>query len=97
MNYRLRGFDTFEGADYNIDGTYPTEEKAIEAAKAYLKQLERTQPSATSGGQGFGGIQDRVYVVRPDGSSFRVMGVESRSCPCRRTGNLGTPQEPPQE
>ena len=32
-----------------------------------LADLERTQPAASSGGQAPGGIQDRVYIVHPDG------------------------------
>lgn len=40
------------------------------AARARLAELARSQPAASSGGQD--GMQDRVDVVRPDGTSFRV-------------------------
>ena len=56
----------------NLDDLYETEDEAVAAARARLVELEREQPSVSSGGQGFGGIQDQVYVVRPDGSTFRV-------------------------
>jgi len=38
--------------------------------------LERVQPSRRSGGQQLGGIQDQVYIVRPDGSTYRVLPEE---------------------
>ena len=63
-------YDTFAGEAYPLEGEFSTEQDAIAAARARLEELERTQPSESSGGQD--GIQDRVYVVRPDGSSFCV-------------------------
>lgn len=69
--WKLQGYDTFAGEDYPLKGEFATEAEAIEAAKARLAELERDQPSASSGGQD--GIQDRVYIIRPDGTSFRVM------------------------
>jgi hypothetical protein len=68
--WKLQGYDTFAHEGYPLDGEFETENEAIAAAKAYLDDLERTQPSASSGGQD--GIQDQVYVIRPDGTSFRV-------------------------
>jgi hypothetical protein len=68
--WTLQGYDTFAHESYPLDGEFDTEQAAIAAAKDHLDELERTQPSASSGGQD--GIQDRVYVVRPDGTSFRV-------------------------
>ncbi len=68
--WKLEGYDTFEGESYPLDGTYGTETAAVQAAKDRLAYLERTQPSASSGGQG--GLQDRVFVVRPDGSTARA-------------------------
>jgi hypothetical protein len=68
--WRLQGYDTFSMEDYGLDGEYRDQEAAELAGQERLAELERTQPSASSGGQG--GIQDRVYVVRPDGSTYRL-------------------------
>ena len=68
--WKLQGYDTFAHEGYPIDGQFDTEDDAMAAARVRLDDLERTQPSASSGGQD--GIQDRVYVIRPDGSSFRI-------------------------
>lgn len=88
MTWKLEGYDTFDGAYYpmgtipkqgggTIDGMkprYDTEAEArADAAKA-LADLERTQPTSSSGGQDFGGIQDRVYLVHPDGRRERIHG-----------------------
>lgn len=70
--WTLRGYDTFEGEYYPLEGTYPSAEAADAAAQARLKHLEETQPTVSSGGQN-GGIQDQVYVVSPDGRQTRVM------------------------
>jgi hypothetical protein len=67
--WRLRGHDTFAGENYPLPGGFRTEKAAQNAARRRLAELERSQPSATSGGQD--GIQDQVYVVRPDGTSYR--------------------------
>lgn len=73
MTFKLLGYDTFEGGDawYPI-GAFDTEAAARAAAAERLKELERTQPSATSGGQDSEGIQDRVYIEHPDGRKERV-------------------------
>jgi hypothetical protein len=68
--WKLQGYDTFSREDYALAGEYETEDTAIAAAHERLKHLEATQPSRTSGGQD--GIQDWVYVMRPDGTRFRV-------------------------
>jgi hypothetical protein len=68
--WKLQGYDTFAREDYPLDGEFDTEADAIAAAQSRLADLERAQPSASSGGQD--GIQDRVYVIRPDGTLFRV-------------------------
>lgn len=70
--WKLGGYDTFEGEFYPLEGTYPSEEAAELAAQERLKHLEETQPSSSSGGQN-GGIQDRVYIVTPDGDYTRIM------------------------
>lgn len=67
--YKVEGKDGFDlEADY-----YPLSEcadysVAREAARARLAELNRSQPGA--GGQS--GIQDRVYIVHPDGRRERV-------------------------
>ena len=68
--WKLQGRDTFAHEDYDLDGEFDSEDEAIAAAKVCLDDLERTQPTASSGGQD--GIQDHVYIIRPDGTRFRV-------------------------
>ena len=68
--WRLRGHDTFAGEGYPLPGRFWSEAGAQRAARRHLAKLERTQPSATSGGQKPGGIQDRVFIVRPDGTAY---------------------------
>jgi hypothetical protein len=72
--WRLEGYDTFEGgsnAYYPIEGEYGSEGGAEQAARDRLIELEATQPSESSGGQRSTGIQDRVYIVSPDGKRRR--------------------------
>jgi predicted LPLAT superfamily acyltransferase len=64
--WNLRGWDTFAGESYLV-GRYFTEAGARRAAKRYLRRLEKDQPAAIAGP-----IQDKVYVVRPDGSEFQL-------------------------
>ena len=68
--WKLEGFDTFDNEPYSLEGNYDDEAAAKEAARKRLEELEKTQPSATSGGQGRFGIQDQVFIVRPDGSNY---------------------------
>jgi hypothetical protein len=70
--WRLAGWDVFSNEDYDLDGEHETEALALEAARKRLEELEVLQPTASSGGQAPGGIQDRVYVARPDGTRYRV-------------------------
>ena len=71
MTWKLAGYDTFSDEWYGIGGAeYPSETAAQAAAQEKLKELEALQPSAQSGGQS--GIQDRVYIQRPDGTHIRV-------------------------
>ena len=74
-SWKLAGYDTFSNEEYALDGTYPTEAAAKEAAKARLAHLERTQPKAHSGGQSEDGLQDRVFIVAPSGSSYQYVPV----------------------
>ena len=68
--WRLEGWDTFAGHGYAIAGRYRSRESAIRGARRQLRKIEKSQPSAISGGQE--GIQDQVFVIGPDGESFRV-------------------------
>jgi hypothetical protein len=68
--WRLEGWDTFAGHGYPLPGRYRTREAAEAAARRRLRQLEREQPSETSGGQD--GIQDQVYIVSPTGEHTRI-------------------------
>jgi hypothetical protein len=74
-NFKLVGFDTFEGEYYALEGNYESGEDARKAANKMFKELEKTQPSNSSGGQAFNGIQDRIFVEGPDGSRCRVLPV----------------------
>lgn len=80
MKWKLIGHDTFAREDYPLS-EHESEEAAIEAARARLRSLEVTQPSATSGGQGDEGIQDRVFIERPDGTRYRVTDSVDRKLP----------------
>ena len=71
--WKLEGWDVFDAGNYAIDGEYNTEEQAIEAAKAHLIELEKSQPNKESGGQSDRGVQDRVFIVKPDGSKYRYL------------------------
>jgi len=70
-NWRLRGFDSFSGEDYQLPGAYRSEAQVLRAAQKRLAQIERQQPSETSGGQD--GIQDQVFIMRPDGTQYRYL------------------------
>ncbi|MEK7100763.1 MAG: hypothetical protein AAB921_01555 [Patescibacteria group bacterium] len=75
--WKLEGCDVFDMPEdhghYPIGGEYDTEDQAIEAAKSRLIELEKSQPTKESGGQSDRGVQDRLYIVRPDGSEYRYL------------------------
>ncbi len=71
--WKLEGWDVFDAGNYAIEGEYDTEEQVIEAAKLRLLENEKDQPTETSGGQSDRGVQDRVFIVRPDGSKYRYL------------------------
>ena len=78
--WKIEGYDTFDckwdvesDPFYPIEGEWNTEKEAIEAAKKFLYKIEWHQPSSRSGGQSTFGIQDHVYIVRPDGSKYRYI------------------------
>ena len=64
--WKVRGWDTFAGEAYPL-GSYFTEVGARRAAQKYLRKLAKEQPAEISGT-----IQDKVYIVRPDGSEFHL-------------------------
>jgi hypothetical protein len=78
--WKLLGYDTFsnEWYTYRDDKFKPLEFKSFnaakEAARKKLTELEKSQPSTSSGGQGFFGIQDRVFIETPEGEQIRVTG-----------------------
>jgi len=65
------GYDTFAGEWYPLESGLANEQAAQAAAKKHLAEIERLQPSASSGGQE--GIQDRVYIAGPDGVPLRFL------------------------
>ncbi len=69
--WRLKGWDTFAGHSYNLSGRYRCRAAVLAAARSALKRIEQLQPASSSGGQE--GIQDRVYIIAPDGTSERVL------------------------
>jgi hypothetical protein len=73
-NWAVDGYDTFEGgpdAYYRVKDGLESEDEALMVAAGYMQDLERRQPTEPSGGQGPMGIQDQVFVVRPDGTRYR--------------------------
>ena len=72
--WMLQGWDAFEEECYSIPGDYGSLTDAELAAKARLEELEKTQPSETSGGQNENGIQDHVFIIHPDGRKTRFLG-----------------------
>ncbi len=68
QQWRLMGWDTFEGSAYPLT-EHEDEEAAIGASRERLHALEISQPPEISGGQT--GIQDQVFIIRPDGSRYR--------------------------
>ena len=77
-HWRLEGYDTFSDEEYPLGAygvddykpSYGSYEDALADARRRLAELNRTQPNA--GGQAPSGIQDRVYIVHPDGRKERV-------------------------
>ena len=71
--WELRGYDTFADEWYPLPGRFSSEQAARRAARKELEQVEQLQPSRDSGGQKPGGIQDRIYIVRPDKTMYRYL------------------------
>ncbi len=72
--WKLEGLDGFDAeAGFYPLGEYDDRAAAEAAADARLVELEQSQPTKRSGGQS--GIQDRVFVVSPDGVRTRYLGA----------------------
>jgi hypothetical protein len=74
MSWKISGYDTFANEAYPLGGRYASQAAAERAARKRLGLFELMQPGDVSGGQA--GIQDHVYVHRPDGSSYRFTHPE---------------------
>lgn len=70
--WTVMGYDTFAGEWYPLASGLENEPAAQAAATKHLADLERLQPSDSSGGPS--DIQDRVYIVGPDGVPVRFLG-----------------------
>jgi len=66
--WQLVGWDAFSNEQYSVSRHF-TELECRAAAREYLRELERQQPSEDSGGQG--GLQDQVFIVGPGGVRYR--------------------------
>lgn len=79
MTWRLKGWDAFSDEWYpitEISGAKPQYDNEAEAradGQLRLAKLEQSQPTSSSGGQAPGGIQDRVYLVHPNGTLERLL------------------------
>lgn len=69
--WKISGKDAMDGQTYPLPGEWESEEDARSGALMRLMELEKSQPTESSGGQSPMGIQDRVYIHRPDGSRYR--------------------------
>ena len=89
--WRLKGYDTFARHFYDLKGEYNTEQEARVAAMKQWEELEKHQPSAQSGGQPPHGLQDQVFIARPDGSSYlcpRVFKIFVKAKPGAREAGV---------
>ncbi|HZE99528.1 MAG TPA: hypothetical protein VE981_21160 [Planctomycetota bacterium] len=71
-SWALIGFDTLANEWYEVS-FFEREAEAARAGLMQLQEIEKTQPTVTSGGQADYGIQDRVYIQRPDGTRYRLL------------------------
>lgn len=63
--WHLMGQDGFDYETYPLAYDIDDLETAQLLMSARRRELERTQPTGSSGGSGFGGIQDRVEIIHP--------------------------------
>lgn len=61
--WHLDGYDTFDGTTYTLAINIDSKRVATMLHQARLRELEKTQPTASSGGQR--GIQDKVFIRPP--------------------------------
>lgn len=73
--WRLQGYDAYDGGFYSLPGQFTSELDAQKAALSKLKEIEGTQPTEDTDGQNDEGIQDRVFILRPDGTQYRFLPV----------------------
>lgn len=73
QKWRIEGYDAFDGELYSISGQYDSREEAEKAALEEYKKTEYLQPTESSGGQFNDGIQDRIYIINPEGEKIRFM------------------------
>jgi uncharacterized protein (DUF169 family) len=69
--WKLMGYNVADREFYVLQDKYDCKEQVEEAAEALLQELERLRPTYNSGGQSATGTQDRVFVICPDGTSYR--------------------------
>jgi hypothetical protein len=86
--FHLVGVDTFANERYPLAQDIDDLPTAELLRQARLAQLEETQPSATSGGQSFYGIQDRVNIIKP------ITSPDSAPDGSTRRGSEHTPEHP---
>ena len=75
--WTLKGYDAFEEEYYSLLGYWFIEAEAKQAAFEELQKIMGSQPTEDTGGQQDEEIQDRVFIVRPDGTQYRYIVVEA--------------------
>ena len=78
--WKLEALDTFSDERYPLDGEFDSQQDVEAAADGHLKELEETQPTASSGGRAEDGIQDRIFIVHPDGTKYRYAPLKVVEC-----------------
>lgn len=71
----LAGYDMLEGTPYPLNGEWNNESETLDAARLHMAHLEMTQPTAETGGQDDDGIQDQVWVIRPNRTRYRFVEI----------------------
>jgi hypothetical protein len=83
--WKLLGYDTFSNEWYPLS-EHKNQELAEKAAAKRMDGLEVSQPANQSGGQGLFGIQDRIFIERPDGFKYRWL-ASSRALDASKKGS----------
>ena len=71
--WRVLGFDAFDEEYYPLSGDFETEDGAKKLASEKFDQINLSQPDEQSSGQDDDGIQDRLFIEKPDGSLIRFL------------------------